>query len=336
MSTNQWAIGIDLGGTKIEVALVNSSGIVRDRLRLPTESQQGYKAVLKRIAGTVRQLSEQNGDAAPSSIGIGVPGQISKSSGIVHYAPNLDWHEVEIEADLSAMLDKHVRVCNDVKAATWGEWYFGAGKDCDDFVCIFIGTGIGGGIVSGGHMLVGCNNTAGEIGHMTIDMHGPECHCGNKGCFESLAGGWAIKRDAQAMIEANKDAGKLMLSLVGNDISKVTARTVAEAVQKKDILAGKIVDDLANAIIAGSSAIINTLGPCRLIFGGGVIEGMPQLLDQVKKGVKKNALKASTKGIGIFHAKLHNDSGVIGAAAFSLDSWNKTQNLHSKDYEKKG
>ena len=203
MNRKQWAIGIDLGGTKIEVALVDSSGLLRDRLRVPTESQQGYEAILKRITKTIHQLCSQNGDIVPVSIGIGVPGQISRSSGIVHDAPNLKWHEVKLEEDLSAMLHKHVRVCNDVKAATWGEWLYGAGKHCDDFVCIFIGTGIGGSIVSGGQMLVGCNNTAGEIGHITIDMNGPECHCGNKGCFEALAGGWAIQRDAQTAVRAD-------------------------------------------------------------------------------------------------------------------------------------
>jgi glucokinase len=200
MSKNQWAIGIDLGGTKIEVALVNSSGLLHDRLRVDTDIQHRYKTILKQIAEAIHQLCDKNEDTVPSAVGIGIPGQISRSSGIVHYAPNLNWHEVNLENDLSKMLGKHVRICNDVRAATWGEWLYGAGKSCDDIVCIFIGTGIGGGIVSNGRMLTGCNNTAGEIGHMTIDLHGPECHCGNKGCFEALAGGWAIERDAQEMV----------------------------------------------------------------------------------------------------------------------------------------
>ena len=118
MSKNQWAIGIDLGGSKIEVALVNSSGLLHDRLRVPTDSKKGYEAILKQITETIHQLCEKNGDAVPSAVGIGIPGQISRSSGIVHYAPNLNWHEVNLENDLSKMLDKHVRICNDVRAAT--------------------------------------------------------------------------------------------------------------------------------------------------------------------------------------------------------------------------
>jgi glucokinase len=323
MSTNQWAIGIDLGGTKIEVALVNSSGLLHDRLRVPTDSKKGYKAILKKITETIHQLCDKNGNAIPSAVGIGIPGQISRSSGIVHYAPNLNWHEVKLEDDLSKILDKHVRICNDVRAATYGEWFYGAGKNCDDLVCVFIGTGIGGGIVSDGRMLAGCNNTAGEIGHMTIDLYGPECHCGNKGCFEALAGGWAIARDAQDMVRTDMKGGKIMLALAGNEIKKITAKTVSEAATKDDKLAKKIIDNLVDALIAGCTALVNAYAPCRLILGGGIMEGMPRLIERIEKGVKKYALKAATENLEVLPAKLHNDSGVIGAAAFALHSMDK-------------
>jgi Transcriptional regulator/sugar kinase len=324
MRTNQWAIGIDLGGTKIEVALVNSSGLLHDRLRVPTNSKKGYNAILGLIAKTIHQLCEKNGDIIPSDVGIGIPGQISRSSGIVHYAPNLNWHEVNLGNDLSKMIGKHVRICNDVRAATWGEWLHGAGKFCNDIVCIFIGTGIGGGIVSDGRMLAGCNNTAGEIGHMTIDLHGPECHCGNKGCFEALAGGWAIARDAQDMVKTDMKSGRILLAIAGNEINKITAKTVSEAASKNDKLAKKIIDNLADALIAGSTALVNAYAPCRLILGGGIMEGMPQLIERIEKGVKKYALKAASENLKVLPAKLHNDSGVIGAAAFALHSMDKT------------
>ncbi len=318
MSKNEWAIGIDLGGSKIEVALVNSSGKLHDRLRIPTDSSQGYNSILERITKTIQQLCSKNGDVDPSAVGIGIAGQISKSSGIVLYAPNLDWHNVNLEIDLSAMLNKHVRICNDVRAATLGEWLYGAGKNCDDLVCVFIGTGIGGGIVSDGMLLEGCNNTAGEIGHMTIDMHGPECHCGNKGCFEALAGGWAIARDAQNLVRSDMKSGKMMLAIAGNEIDKITARTVSEAADRNDPLATKIIENLGDVLEAGATALVNAFAPCRLILGGGIIEGMPQLLGRIEKNVNKYALKAATKNLEILPAELHNDSGVIGAAAFAL------------------
>ncbi len=324
MSTNQWAIGIDLGGTKIEVALVNSSGLLHDRIRFYTDSQHRYKTILKQITEAIQQLCDKNGDAIPYAVGIGIPGQISRSSGIVHYAPNLNWHEVNLENDLSKMLGKHVRICNDVRAATYGEWLYGAGKSCNDIVCIFIGTGIGGGIVSDGRMLTGFNNTAGEIGHMTIDMHGPKCHCGNTGCFEALAGGWAIARDAQDMVKADMKRGKVLLDLSGNDISKITAKTVSEAESKQDPLAKIIIDNLADALIAGATAVVNAYGPCRIIFGGGIMEGIPGLLKMIEKGVNKYALNTATENLKVLPAKLHNDSGVIGAAAFALHTMDET------------
>jgi glucokinase len=159
---------------------------------------------------------------------------------------------------------------------------------------------------------------------MTIDLHGPECHCGNRGCFEALAGGWAIARDAQDMVKADMKRGKVLLAIAGNDISKITAKTVSEAASKNDILAKKIIDNLANVLIAGATAIVNAYAPCRLIMGGGIMEGIPQFLEKVEKGVKKYALKAATENLKVLPAKLHNDSGVIGAAAFALHSINKS------------
>jgi glucokinase len=324
MSTNKWAIGIDLGGTKIEVALVNSSGLLHDRLRVDTDRQHGYKSILKQITEAVNQLCDKNRDTIPSAVGIGIPGQLSRSSGIVHYTPNLNWHEVNLGDDLLKILGKHVSICNDVRAATWGEWLYGAGKSCNDIVCVFVGTGIGGGIVSDGRMLFGCNNTAGEIGHMTIDLHGPQCHCGNTGCFEALAGGWAIARDAQDMVRADMKRGKVLLDLAGNDISKITAKNVSEANGKLDPMAKLIIDNLADALIAGATALVNAYAPCRIILGGGIMEGIPGLLEKIEKGINKYALKAATESLKVLPAKLHNDSGVIGAAAFALHSMDKT------------
>jgi glucokinase len=318
MSKEHWAIGIDLGGTKIEVALVSEAGKIHDRLRTTTESGQGHDAVMNRITETVNKLLAQNQDIIPIAIGIGVAGQITKKTGVVLYSPNLKWKDVKLQEELKNKLKKPVAVCNDVRAAGWGEWLYGAGKGCDDLVCVFVGTGIGGSIVSGGQMLEGSCNSAGEIGHTTIDLHGPVCHCGNKGCFEALAGGWAIQRDAQDAATKNKDDGKMLIDLAGGDIHAITAKTVAEAAKKNNPLAQQLIDNLVDALIAGSVTIVNFLSPARLIFGGGIIEGMPELLDRVEKGIKKNALKAATDSLEVLPAKLHNDSGVIGAAALAL------------------
>lgn len=193
----RFAIGVDLGGTKIEIAIVDEDGCIQDKQRFPTNSHGGYNMVLDSIANPIKEMCLQNNKLKVIAVGIGVAGQIEKETGIVKYAPNLQWHNVALQKDLKKKIAIPVSVCNDVKAATLGEWIYGAGKDCDDVLCVFIGTGIGGGIIIDGKIMEGSNNTAGEIGHITIDLHGPVCHCGNRGCFEALAGGWAIGRDVQ-------------------------------------------------------------------------------------------------------------------------------------------
>jgi len=256
-------------------------------------------------------------------VGIGVAGQIKKETGIIKYSPNLGWHNVRLQSDLAKKIRHPVSICNDVRAATLGEWLYGAGKGYNDFICVFIGTGIGGGIVSNGQLLEGYNNTAGEIGHITVDINGPKCHCGNKGCFEALSGGWAIERDAQIAVRKNKTAGKLLLDIADGKINSITAKTLYKGIRQKDKLSEKLFDNVTKALIAGGVSIVNSFGPQRLILGGGIIKGFPKLLPAIEKGIKKNALKAATSSLTIVSAKLQDDSGVIGAAAFALSKLKK-------------
>lgn len=319
----EWAIGIDLGGTKIEAALVDTKGNIYNRQRIPTDASLGYESVLSHIITAVNNIYQENKDVTASVIGMGVAGQISKTDGSVKYAPNLDWENVPLQSDLAKKLNKPVAVCNDVRAATIGEWLYGAGKDCDNIVCIFVGTGIGGGIVSEGKILEGINNTAGEIGHITIELHGSKCHCGNTGCFEALAGGWAIERDAQQAVSENKAEGKLLLELAQGSITNITAKILTQGIKQNDFLSQKLINNLTEALIAGGISIVNAFGPKRFIWGGGIIEGLPQLLPLIETGIKKRALHAATDSLEIVPAKLHNDSGVIGAAAFALQTFKK-------------
>ena len=167
-------------------------------------------------------------------------------------------------------------------------------------------------------MLSGCSNTAGELGHMTIDMNGPECHCGNRGCLEAHAGGWAIARRARQAIAAEPKAGTNLLQMAGGQPDQVTAKVVAQAARQGDALAQKLVDEVALALIAGATGLVNAFNPCRLILGGGVMEGMPELLDRIDQGVRQRALVAARDPLQVLPAQLHNDAGVVGAAALAL------------------
>jgi glucokinase len=312
-----WSIGVDLGGTKLEVAHIDAQGRVRQRLRKPTNVKGGSSAIIEDVIGYVWTLREA-ADSPPAGVGVGVAGQVEKETGKVTFAPNLDWRDVPLQADLQRSIGLPVIVTNDVRAATWGEWLHGAGRGCDDLLCMFVGTGVGGGVVSGGRMLAGCNNAAGEVGHITVDMNGPPCSCGNRGCLEALAGGWAITRLARETVAADPDGGRLLLEMAGGFIEEINVATVARAVRGGDPMARQLMDRAASALIAGASTLINAFNPCRLILGGGVIMGVPELIGRIDKGVRGQALAAACASLTVLPAGLRTDAGVIGAAALAI------------------
>jgi glucokinase len=317
MSTKKWSIGMDLGGTKIKAARIDESGTIQNEIEEKTDVSGGVEAVqhqIEKLAGTLTDDASTN----PLSLGIGVAGQIDKKTGAVTYAPNLDWHDVPLDAALEKRLDIPVTVLNDVRAAAWGEWLHGAGKGCRDMICIFIGTGVGGSFVSEGRLAEGASNAAGEVGHMTVLLDGPECHCGNKGCLEALIGSWAIQRDARKALKEDPDTETLMLSIAGGDIEKVTAKTVIKAHNKGDARASEIITEVKNALAGALTGITNTLNPEKIILGGGVIEHLPDVIPQVEKEVNERALEAATEPLNIVPVQLQDDSGVIGAAAYTF------------------
>mgnify|MGYP002153776267 CR=1 FL=1 len=311
-----WSIGVDLGGTKIEVAMVDAGGKIRGRLRLPTHSQDPPAIIKEEIVSAVREI-QKGSDSLPAGVGVGVAGQVDPQNGLVHFAPNLDWHEEPLQDDLKRALGLLVVVMNDVRAAAWGEWHHGAGRGCNDLICLFVGTGIGGGVVSGGNMLSGCSNTAGELGHITVDLNGPQCTCGNRGCLEALVGGWAIARQAREAVSTNPSLGAPLMRMAGQE-EAITAEIVSQAARAGDPLARRIIDKATEALIAGCVSLINAFNPCRLILGGGVVEGLPELLEQVDRGVRQKALAAATRSFQVIRAGLKNDAGVIGAATLAI------------------
>ena len=322
MAENLWAIGVDLGGTKIEVARVGAEGKLSQRLRRPTNIQSGPAAVKAEIVAAVRDLQE-GASSLPAGVGVGVAGQVDSKRGLVRFAPNLGWRDEPLQPDLSQTLGLPVVIVNDVRAATLGEWLYGAGQGCNDLICLFVGTGIGGGVVSGGQMLSGCSNTAGELGHITIDTEGPSCHCGNQGCLEALAGGWAIARQAKDAVTANQVAGASLLKMAGGHSDAITAEIVAQAAKASDPVAVHLIDNVAQALIAGVVSLVNAFNPCRLILGGGVMEGLPELVQRIDQSVRQRALAAAIEPLQILPAQLHNDAGVVGAAALAMQTFNR-------------
>lgn len=330
MSDAAWTIGVDLGGTKLDVGLVDNQGVVRHHLLLKTKAKEGAQAVIDDIIAAITELKKQQPHERILGVGIGIAGQIEKSTGVVRFAPNLDWHDIPLQEQLKKALKLPVHVINDVRAATWGEWLYGAGRGFDDLLCIFVGTGIGGGVVSGGNMLFGFSNAAGEVGHMTIDLKGPACSCGNRGCFEALASGWAIARSTKDAVTQDPVRGKSLLELAGGKVNDLTARHVFQAFQSGDPLAIEIVKSVEDALIAGIAGLVNAFNPKRVILGGGIINAHPEFIQQVHEGVAKRALKIATEGLSIVRAELQANAGVIGAAAYAFKSEQKLETQHGQ------
>jgi glucokinase len=312
---DQYIVGIDIGATKIEIGVVNQRGKIQCTRRVEIQKEKNFVQVQSQLIEIIREF--QHSFPCLIAIGIGIAGQIDIHTGEVLFAPNLQWKNVPLQKNLAQIIQLPVRVVNDVHAITWGEKLFGAGTNCDDLLCLFIGTGIGAAFVHEGHFLTGITHTFGEIGHMTVDYKGLVCSCGKQGCLESIAGGWGIAMQAKELIKRNPDLNpKILLSLAHQKIDCLTAKTVIEAYRLGDEVAKQVMEQAEQALILGCASAINILNPKRLILGGGVLDGMPEWIPMIEKGIKEYALQAATRDLEVVKAKLGKKVGVIGSAAF--------------------
>jgi glucokinase len=310
----RYALGVDLGGTKILTAVVGDDGgiVARERVRTP---QGGPDSVVAAVAGTVDAVLAAAGVSRRDVIGIGVgaPGPLNPDTGIVFEPPNLaGWRDVPFGALLAERLGIHAYLANDADAAALGEWRFGAGRGLDDLVYITVSTGIGGGIIIGGALLLGVSGTAGEIGHMTIDVNGPRCVCGNTGCLEVLAAGPAIARAAQEAVRGGTVS--TLLTHAGGRIEAITARIVAEAAAAGDALAAQVFNRAATYVGVGVANVLNLLNPAMVIIGGGVSNAGALLLDPVRTTARQRAFARPARDARIVLSSLGDDVGAIGAA----------------------
>jgi glucokinase len=326
-NSGRLTLGVDVGGTKIDTALVDSNGnIVATHYRFVDSSKDPDKTIAD-IIESANICLERSG-ARAEAMGLGVAGQIDKVNGVVRFSPNLPaWRDVPLKAELEHVLRIPVYVNNDVRVITWGELRHGAGKDIDDLVCLFVGTGIGGGIVTSGCLLEGFQNTAGELGHITVVAGGRKCTCPNDGCLEAYAGGWAIAERARDAVRANPQAGQALLTLAG-DIASISSISVSQAYHNGDPLAQRLVKDTAKYLAAGVVTIVNAFNPRLIIMGGGVIEGLPELVEMVEKRVLLQALPTPVEHLQITKAALGSKAGVIGAAAWAGEQILKTKGGH--------
>lgn len=310
-------VGIDLGGTQIRAVLAEVDGTILARYKALTGAEAGPEAVLDRIITAARTVIEQGGGRRPSGIGVGSPGPLDPWTGVVLAAPNLGWHNVPLKAVLEERLGLPTVVNNDCNAAALAERRFGAGKGVDDLIYMTISTGIGGGLISGGRLLLGNHGSAGEIGHTTVDLRGPRCKCGNIGCVEALAAGPAIAREAVARISQGQPSS--IPDLVSGDLSRVTAEIVGRAANAGDALAKGVVEQAAFFIGVSLVNLVHILEPKLILIGGGVAHIGDLLFDTIRSTVRGRAMPCMIEGLRIEPASLGDDVGVLGAIALYLE-----------------
>ena len=307
-------IGIDVGGTNVKLALVDDNGNVLHSDSVPTYAKMGYEYTVNNIIQAIKSLMEKSGCGAGDVEGIGFdfPGQIDYKNGIVRLAPNIPgWVDVPIAKMIEDEFGIKTRIDNDVRCATLGEMKFGAGKGCENFVCITVGTGIGSGLVVNGQIVRGASNAAGELGHIKLQMNdGPICGCGDRGCLEAYASGPSIVAMAQEYIKGGKSTRYRELAQDG----EITPYLVAKAAQEGDPVAKRIFQIFGSYLGIGLTSVINLLNPETVIIGGGVADAGDILFDPIKKTIKDRAMAVAGSAVEIVPAQLGNSAGVIGAS----------------------
>jgi glucokinase len=308
------AIGIDVGGTKTAAARVDVDGSVLAREILPTPADD-MGATLETMVKTARAVMTSDVGA----VGVAAAGLVESSTGILRFAPNLAWRDAPLVAHLEAELGLPVVADNDNTAAAWGEYRFGAGRGYADVLLVGVGTGIGGGIVSGGKLFRGAHGFAGEIGHIVMDPSGPLCGCGNHGCWEQLASGQAVTRAGRKAVLDRAETSLVERS--GGQADRVTGSMVAEAARAGDMVAVSILTDVGRWLGTGIAGLVNILDPEIVVLAGGVAEAGDLLLGPARAGFRAAVEAVDHRPeVPVVPAELGGDTGVVGAAALVLET----------------
>lgn len=306
-------IGIDIGGTNTKLGLVSNDGVVLSKNSLVTNKD--FSAMIDALTSACKEFIKESKDKV-LGIGIGCPGLINSSSGVVEYSCNIGWEGVSLKEALENKLNIEVRLSNDANVATLGETIYGAGVGHSNVIMLTLGTGVGGGIVVNKHIYDGNHGAGAELGHMVISMDGKKCSCGMCGCLETYASAKAFLKDTKEAMML--DSSSLMWQECGGDISKVNIFTAFNCATDKT--AKNVVDNYIKYLGIGVLNYCNIFRPEVVILGGGMSHVGKPLLEKLEHYIKKNnyGYKRSPK-VDIKLATLENDAGIVGGRALFME-----------------
>ena len=314
-------LAIDLGGTKTITAIVSANGQILVEERCLTQANEGQSSVVNRLLSAVDHMLSLK-SISPSqldSISIAAAGCIDIERGLITSSPNFpfpSWSNVPLRDIVRDKYKVATFLLNDASAAVLGEHRFGSGKGANNLILLTVGTGIGGGIIINGKLYSGLFGGAGEIGHMTIDIGGTRCVCGNIGCLEILASGTAMAREAKRRLSLGESSS--LFQMVRGRIDAITAEEIGIAAKGGDALALDIIGKAATYLGVGMVNMVNIFNPEMIIVGGGVAKLGDLLLDPARRVVNERAFSASARAVRILLAQLGDKAGVIGAAVCTL------------------
>jgi len=312
---DKFAIGVDLGGTKILASVVNlNNGKLLSSSKKKTRIVNDGQELVKRIGAVVEDaLADAAMDISKiCGIGIGAAGMVDRDKGILLAAANIGTNDLPISDPLKAQFGVPVKLGNDVEVATIGELNFGAGQECSNFVCIFVGTGIGSGIVHEGKLMRGGSGTAGEIGHIIVDPNGGICGCGGYGCLETYASRTAVAKSV--LYDLGRGLDSVLRDKIDPQKGVLRSKAIAQAIETGDSVTIRAIDKAAQMMGIGLANVINFYNPKRIILGGGLIEAVPRFLQVAEEEARRRCLKIPSRKTEIVQAQLGDYAGTIGAA----------------------
>ena len=320
MTARAGAIGIDLGGTNLKLALLDGENHVVSRIAVPTGGAAGHEAVIARMVNGVSELCRAAPDLIVAGIGVGVPGMVDMTSGVVGDLPNLPGRWVDVPAGplIAAATGLPVGLINDAKAFALAEHRLGAAAGAETALLVTVGTGVGGAVIAHGELVYGVGGAAGEIGHLILQPEGPRCTCGNLGCLETLASGPAIVGEAVRRVVQGFTTALSELS--GGDLDAITPELVARAADGGDAVAADVIDRAGTWLGMGLGGAIALLAPEVVVIGGGVAPAGSRYYRAAEATARTHADVTEIDRIAMRPAALGYDAGVIGAALWGRQS----------------
>ena len=312
-------VGIDIGGTNVEIGIINAQGDILGKESIKTESKKGAEDTFNRIWNKTKELAEKLKIKVEDieAIGLGIPGPVVNNS-VVKIAANFSWNNDFPAKDLmEKVTGKPVKVGNDVKVIALGETLFGAGKGYKNSITIPIGTGIAAGIIIDGKILEGAGGAAGEFGHVVVNKEGYKCGCGLTGCLETYCSATGIVREGRRRLELDKN--NALYEVIGGDLEKLEAKHIFDLAKKGDKFSSEIVDFFCEKLAEGVGMLLNIINPEIIIFTGGVARAGEIITDGVKKYLPKYALGMTMENLIFTFGKLEEEAGIKGAAALVMN-----------------